>query len=103
MDDAIALWDTGSEYCGISEDMAKRLHLRQIGVQPTRYGDGARIEEPVYLVEVTFQPSGRKAQCYAVQNGDDSEDFIVGMSLIRAGTFLLEPTEDGGVHFTFTI
>ena len=103
VDDAIALWDTGSELCGISKSLAERLGLKPVGKKPISYGDGEMVEENVYVVTLTFPPSGIRAMPYAVEFGSNDEDFIIGMNLLVNGTMLIEPAEDGCVRFSFTL
>ena len=102
VDDAIALWDTGATDCFVSRRLIDELKLKKIGEMDVRYADERVVTKDVYLVRLTFQPSGREIEIYASDTGEDSQDFIIGMNIIRNGRFLLEPTEDG-VSFTFTI
>ena len=101
--EAIALWDTGSTYCGISSSMVERLKLKSVSTVKIRYGNGQIGEEKRYPLRVTFQPSGRVAVVYATEFTDDSQDFIVGMDIIGVGCFLLERKPDGGTKFTYSI
>ena len=102
MDDAIALWDTGSEYCGVSQKVVQRLGLKVIGYQKTGYGDGTVKDEPVYAVCITFPLSGRRILVHAAEFAAEGEDFILGMNVIGNGTFRIEPIEEG-FRFTFSI
>jgi hypothetical protein len=40
---------------------------------------------------------------YAYEFRGKWQDVIIGMNIIRNGRFLLEPTDDGGMKFTFTV
>jgi len=100
-DGAIALWDTGSEHCGVSKALAQELGLLQVGTRLTRYGDKQVIEEPTYLVNIEIPQTGFKRSLLVVGFGDDSQDFIIGMPLIRTGIFHIEPKPDGGFRFVF--
>ncbi len=102
VDNAIALWDTGATSCFISQALAERLKLKKIGETDVRYANGKVEKKDIYSVYLTFQPSGREVQVYVTQSDDKSQDIIIGMNIIRNGTFLLEPTDDG-VRFTFTL
>jgi len=103
-EDAIAIWDTGAETCGISKKLAERLGLKPLGWKKViRYADGTAREENVYLVSFFFPPSDYKATLYAFEFGDATQDVLIGMNIISNGTFLLEPTGDGGARFTFTV
>lgn len=104
VDDAVALWDTGSTTCGVSADAASRLGLRQVDTTEVTYGDGEKREEPVYILRLRFLPSGHEIYAKAAQFADnEKEDFIIGMELIRYGTMLLEPMGDGAFRFTFSV
>ncbi|MDD6017212.1 MAG: aspartyl protease family protein [Prevotellaceae bacterium] len=103
IDDAIALWDTGSNNCGISKSVVERMGLESKDTMPIRYGDGEVKYEKCHLVSVTFKPTGQRAVVWAAEFDSDEEDFIVGMSIIGAGRFLLERNSDNTTHFTFTL
>lgn len=103
-EDAIAIWDTGAESCGISKKLAERMGLKPLKWKKViRYVNGDVREEKVYLVTIFFPPSDIKATLYAFEFGDAAQDVLIGMNIIRNGRFLLEPTEDGGARFTFSI
>lgn len=102
--DAIALWDTGAESCGISKKLAERLGLKPLKWKKVvRYADGTVKEENVYLVCFFFPPNGYKATLYAFEFGDAAQDVIIGMEIIRHGRFEIEPMPDGNARFTFTL
>lgn len=67
-----------------------------------RYADGKERKTKAYWILITF-PSGRQARVLATAHKAVDIDCIIGMDLICYGTFLLEPTDDGGLHFTFTL
>ena len=101
--DAIAVWDTGAESCGISKKMAERLGLKPLGWKKRiRYADGTVRDENVYVVSFIFPPNGYKATLYAFEFGDAAQDVLIGMDIIRNGRFLIEPIGDGSARFTYT-
>ena len=101
--DAMALWDTGSVYSGISKDLAERMGLKPLPWKQTmHYANGESREENVYHIQVTFDDSGRRADILAFEFSSKRQDVIIGMNIISCGRFLLEPTDEG-VKFTFTI
>ena len=101
--DAIALWDTGSVYTGISKDLAERMGLKPLPWKQTmHYANGESREENVYHIHITLDDSGRRADILAFEFAGKQQDIIIGMNIISCGRFLLEPTEDG-VRFTFTL
>jgi len=102
VDDAIALWDTGATVCFISRGMAERLRLKKIGESDVGFANGAVERKDVFSIRLTFQPSGREIHLHVRQTDEDSQDIIIGMDVIRNGTFMLKPTGDG-VCFTFTV
>ena len=102
VDDAIALWDTGATSCFISRGLVERLGLKKIGETDVRYANGNVETKDVYFIRLTFQPSGREITLYVTQSDDTSQDFIIGMNIIRNGRFLIEPTDEG-VCFSFTL
>ena len=102
--DAIALWDTGAESCGISKKLAERLGLKPLKWKKVvRYADGTVREENVYMVSFFFPPNGYKATLYAFEFGDAAQDVIIGMEIIRHGRLEIEPMPDGNARFTFTL
>ena len=103
IDDVVALWDTGSEDSSISQAIAEQLGLKCVAWRNVRYGDGRICKEPVYSVRVAIQPSDRFITVCVNGFTDEAQGFIIGMDLIRHGRFLLEPTDNGGVRFTFTV
>ena len=104
MYDAIALWDTGSVYSGISKKMAECMGLKQMPFKQTvHYANGVSAEENVYHIHVTIDDSGRRADFLAFEFSGKDQDIIIGMNIIRNGRFLLEPTDGGGMKFTFTV
>lgn len=102
-DNATALWDTGSEFCGISKRLAEHIGLKPIGTKLVSYGDGVLKNENVYSVCLTFCPSGRCVVVYAAEYGSNEEDLIIGMNVIMNGMFLIKPTKEGGMTFSFTV
>lgn len=101
VDDVLALWDTGATSCFISRPLARRLKLKKIGESDVSYADGQRATKDLYIVRLTFQPSGREIHVYAAETNGETQDFIVGMNIIGNGRFLLEPDGKGGMRFTF--
>ncbi len=100
--DAIAVWDTGSEYSGISKRLVKLLGLKKPVDVLEKYPDGKVRKLKAYWVNITF-PNGREAHTMATAHESETIDFIIGMNMIRWGTFLLEPLPDEGMRFTFTV
>lgn len=102
--EALAVWDTGTESCGISKKMAERLGLKPLGWKKlVRYADGTLREENVYLVSIFFPPNNYKATLYAFEFGDAAQDVLIGMQIIVNGRFKLEPTNIGEARFTFEL
>ena len=102
--DAIALWDTGSVYTGISKDLAERMGLKPLPWKQTmHYANGESREENVYHIHITLDDSGRRADILAFEFAGKQQDIIIGMNIISCGRFLLEPAEDGGTKFTFML
>jgi hypothetical protein len=104
VDDVTALWDTGSEFTGISKALAKRMGLKPLPQkQWIGYANGSSELSNTYRILITFPPSGRRADTYAYEFRGKGQDVIIGMNIIRNGRFMLEPTDDGGMKFTFTV
>lgn len=98
---AIALWDTGADFCGISNELAKQLELKQVGTQSVRYGNNAVSEEPVYLANIKFPQTGRETSVTVTGFNGGQHEVVIGMTLIRTGSFIIEPKPDGGFSFIF--
>jgi hypothetical protein len=104
VDNVTALWDTGSEFTGISKALAERMGLKPLPQkQWIGYADGSSELSNTYRILITFPPSGRRADTYVYEFKGEGQDVIIGMNIIRNGRFLLEPTGDGGMKFTFTV
>ena len=83
--DAIALWDTGSVYTGISKDLAERMGLKPLPWKQTmHYANGESREENVYHIHITLDDSGRRADILAFE-------FAVDNNLIHSYLILLMP------------
>ena len=102
VDNAVALWDTGATSSFVSQRLIECLGLKKVGETDVRYANGKVETKDVYYVRLTFQPSGREISLHASLSDDTSQDFIIGMNIIRNGTFLLKPTDEG-VKFTFEL
>lgn len=101
--DAVAIWDTGASRSGVSQRIVDLLGLKKSVDVLERYADGKVRKLKAYLIGLKF-PSGRKAHTVATAHKAKDIDFIIGMDLIRQGTFILEPMDDdGGVRFLFVL
>lgn len=92
----IGFWDTGANICSISRHSVKRLHLetkKSKGKIKTANG----IKTEVEITTVGFvMPNGNviNVQC-DVMGDDEPFDFVIGMNVIKHGTFTIKPTANG--------
>lgn len=87
--------------CSISKVLAERLGLEQMATKRMRYGNDNVVEEPVYFVRISFPESGYNRETIAIGHDGDELEFIIGMNIIRTGTFTVEQKRGGGFSFTF--
>lgn len=100
--DAVALWDTGATYSGISKRMVERLCLTNSVDVKEQYADGKIRTHKAYMVNITF-PNGRQAHTLASAHDSEIVDFIIGMDLIKFGTFHLERLPNDKWKFSFSV
>lgn len=75
-----AVLDTGfSDYVCLSRVHRGKLHLRSVGILPYELADGSRVDEEVFLAEVTFE--GQRQRVLVTLT--DSSDSLVGTALLR--------------------
>lgn len=96
------MWDTGANFGGVSPEYIKEWDIKPDGYDEIEYGDGRKVMEPYYNMMVRFQ-AGPVFKFKATPTPSKRYDVLIGMDIIRNGTFLLEPADDGGSRFTFSL
>ena len=85
-----ALWDTGAEMSGVSEELAQWLHLqrRDVGM----YMQSASGIVPVEVATCSMQlPSGECFEQDVMILPTNDTPVIIGFDIIKQGFFSLEP------------
>lgn len=85
----IGIWDTGSESCLISNDIAQKLNLAVISYKIVVGVTDEQIS-PEYLINL-FLPNGDSFKGISALVGDRLEDdeCLIGMSIINKGDFAI--------------
>ena len=97
----LALWDTGAEMSGISEELAAwlQLELRDVGM----YMQSASGTVPVKVANCQFEfPSGEVFEQDVLILPTNDTPVIVGLDIIQQGLFSLRPENDI-LHFHFEL
>ena len=98
-----ALWDTGASTCAISKELAHEIGLKPTGSTQCDVAGGGILA--VETAQVLFAlPDGTAAETEAaiIEMPERPYNFIVGMSIILQGDFIIHKTQDG-FDFTFKI
>lgn len=82
--------------------MAERLGLTNSVDVKEQYADGKIRTHKAYMVNITF-PNGRQAHKLASSHDSEIVDFIIGMDLIKFGTFQLERLPNDKWKFSFSV
>lgn len=98
-----ALWDTGASTCAISKELAYEMGLKPTGKTKCEVAGGGTIEPDTARIDF-FLPDGTTAEVEVsiIEMPNRAYNFIVGMSLILQGDFIIHKTQ-GGFDFTFKI
>jgi hypothetical protein len=85
----IGVWDTGSEGCLISPELAKKLNLVLISYKIV-VGVNSEDLSPEYLINL-FLPNGDSFEDISTLVGNRlaEDEFIIGMSIINKGDFAI--------------
>ena len=97
----LALWDTGAEMSGISEELAKwlQLELRDEGM----YLQSASGTVSVKVADCQFElPSGEVFEQDVLILPTNDTPVIVGLDIIKQGFFSLKP-EGEKLHFHYEL
>lgn len=82
----LALWDTGCNYCAITEDIALRLKLKSIGTATSKHGTGTH-HSKMYKVDLNL--NGVKIINVLVSDmpAVDEVKLFIGMDVMSLGDF----------------
>lgn len=97
----LALWDTGAEMSGVSQELATWLGLspRDEGM----YMQSASETVPVQVATCVLQlPSGETFEQDVMILPSNDTPVIMGFDIIKQGLFTLCP-EDGNLHFHYEL
>jgi hypothetical protein len=85
----IGVWDTGSEGCLVSPELAKKLNLVLISYKVVVGVNGEELS-PEYLINL-FLPNGDSFHGISALVGTKlaDDEFIIGMSIINKGDFAI--------------
>lgn len=101
--EASALWDTGASICAISKELAYEIGLKPTGKMQCEVAGGRTLDVETANVDF-FLPDGTTAETEVsiIEMPNRPYNFIVGMSVILQGDFLIKKTQDG-FDFLFKI
>lgn len=96
------LWDTGSTFSSVSNEIVEKYNLKPIGETKILNTTG-QMEQKIYelkmifgSIAVSFHPSGTDII------HDDGFDILIGMDIIACGDFVIS-SKDNEVYFFFRI
>lgn len=98
----ICFWDTGSTFCGISDALADKWELENLGYVKTSYANDDVEVKPLYAITLRLA-DGSEHMITASRQHMSGVDVTIGLSLISDGIFTLMPTTNHGSIFTFEI
>jgi len=98
----VCFWDTGATYCGVSDALADKWGLENLGDVKTFYANDDYEVTPSYAITLRFA-DGSKHMITASRQHMSGVDITIGLSLISDGIFTLMPTANHGSIFTFEI
>ena len=98
----VCVWDTASTYCCISDTLADKWGLEEIGSAITRIGNDEILTSPSYAITLRLA-DGSEHMIVAARQHVTGIDVLIGLSLICDGIFTLRPTKNHGSIFTFEI
>jgi predicted aspartyl protease len=96
------LWDTGASYCGISGELADKWKLPVIGRSEEELSNGEVVRNPVYAISLRFD-DGSEHELIATRISMKGVDVLIGLTMISEGHFRIDPLNEVGLEFTFTL
>ena len=98
-----ALWDTGASICALSKEAAYEISLKPTGKTQCEVAGGKTLDVETVYIDF-FLPDGTtvKTEASIIDMPNSAYNFIVGMSVILHGDFLIKKTQDG-FDFLFKI
>ena len=81
-----ALWDTGADYCIVSENIINNLDLFYMGTTDMESAGGI-VNTEVYSIGVSIPNFASFSGILATKSYMDEYDFIIGMNIIKQGNF----------------
>ncbi len=88
----VCVWDTASTYCCISDTLADKCELEEVGSAITRIGNDEVLTNPSYAITMRLA-DGSEHMIVAVRQHVTGIDVLIGLSLICDGIFTLTPTK----------
>ena len=100
----VCFWDTGATCCGVSDKLADKWELENIGFAEVNYANDTVETKPSYLITLRLA-DGSEHMIIANRQHMSGVDITIGLSLICIcdGIFTLIPTTNHGSVFTFEI
>lgn len=95
-----ALWDTGADYCMVSEEIINNLDLSCMGTRGMETAGGI-INTELYSIGVSIPNFASFSGILATKSYMDEYDLIIGMNLIKQGNFSIN-NYGGKTTFSFT-
>ena len=97
----LALWDTGAEMSGVSEELAVWLNLEQrdVGMYMQSASETISVKVAYCMFEL---PSGEVFEQDVLVLPTTDTPVIIGLDIIKQGFFSLTP-EDDNLHFHYEL
>lgn len=97
----LALWDTGAEMSGVSEELAVWLNLEQrdVGMYMQSASETISVKVAYCMFEL---PSGEVFEQDVLVLPTSDTPVIIGLDIIKQGFFSLTP-EDDNLHFHYEL
>lgn len=89
----LAVWDTGAMMCMISKHLAEKLQVVKCGKRGFGSVNGPCILD-ICLVNLYLYDGSIITVLAGIQDEDERQDFIIGMSVIGMGNFTIECSEE---------
>lgn len=96
---SIAQWDTGADFCMISSELAKNLHLEPSGEASINQVLGEDLKRNSYLVDLALPNQVYFNEVVAIEDPglkSTGVDFLVGLDVINVIDFALTHDKNGG-------
>jgi predicted aspartyl protease len=82
-----AIWDTGATRSLITKDIASRLNLKRVSIEPMSTPSDKDIPSNIYLVNIILPNTAKIMEIRAFEGTLNGGDMLIGMDVINLGDF----------------